>query len=238
MFDIYLTTHAVPETAAGVDAVYGKIWIETYNETFISSLVTWDQAAYQHSWQLAMSRIIEGAEKSALITSYVEPHKSKYLIWWPLYRRDETIYVQNQMLFYDQLEKPFSLEQSWEFIKKRQTVNAEGNQVSEWTTNVSSLRECLAPAQSVGSTGTPIWAWRASSSRLISLENRGQTDTQSVTVEQSGQQSACGACFPLLAFGSQSRAPASSCSRSDLQKSLWSIPMTIPVSRLRRDYWC
>ena len=115
--------------------------------TFIASLYYWSPLQYEQQWLTALRRVVEGANRSVLITSYVEPPlvvtSDDYLVWWPLYRAEDVVYVQNQMLFFKTLKAPFSIECPWEFVRDRQALNAEGVQVSEWVTNVQSIRECL-----------------------------------------------------------------------------------------------
>jgi CdiI N-terminal domain len=144
MFEIILTDERVPETDSGVVALYGKICVGDYAETFITSLVSWNPNAYERHWVSALRRLLEGASKSALITSYVEPELADHLVWWPLYREGDTVYVQNHMLFYDQLEKPFSPRDPWQTVPQRRTVNGEGQRISEWVTDLSSVQKCLA----------------------------------------------------------------------------------------------
>ncbi len=77
---------------------------------------------YQQHWESALGRLVEGATKSALITSDADPTVAKYIFWWPLYRDGDTVYVQNQMLHYDQLPRPFSILDPWKSIHERRTV--------------------------------------------------------------------------------------------------------------------
>jgi hypothetical protein len=144
MFEIILTDEIVPETDPGVVALYGKIYVGDFAETFITSLVSWNQKAYERHWASALRRLLEGASKSALITSYVEPGLADHLVWWPLYREGDTVYVQNHMLFYDQLGKPFSSGDPWRSVPQRRTVNPEGQRISEWETDLSSIQKCLS----------------------------------------------------------------------------------------------
>jgi len=152
MFDIYLTeelvTEPVSEGRPDVEALYGKIRIGEFQETFIASLFFWSRTQYEQHWRTALERIIAGATQSALITSYAEPPANvtgdDYLVWWPLYREGDLVYVHNQLLFFRQLSRPFSVEHPWESIGERETVDDEGAQISEWITSVQSIRDCLA----------------------------------------------------------------------------------------------
>jgi hypothetical protein len=144
IFDIFLTDEIVRETEPGVVALYGKICIGDYLETFIASLHSWNKAMYQQHWESALGRLVEGETKSALITSYVDPKAATYSMWWPLYRDGDAVYMQNHMLFYDQLQRPFSITNPWESIPERRTATADGRHISEWTTDLPSISKCIA----------------------------------------------------------------------------------------------
>ena len=143
MFKILLTEEIVPETDPGVTAVYGKIEIGQYSETFVCSLVSWDRLRYRRHWWQSLRRLLDGADRSALITSYVQPELANHLVWWPLYRQGKTVHVQNQLLFYNQLPAPFSERNPWSSVGERKILNAEGRTISEWTTDIDSIRTFL-----------------------------------------------------------------------------------------------
>ena len=65
MFDIFLTKEVIPEAGPGVVALYGKICIGDYQETFIASLYSWNEAMYLQHWESALRRLVEGETKSA-----------------------------------------------------------------------------------------------------------------------------------------------------------------------------
>jgi hypothetical protein len=143
IFNIYLTEEPVPELDPGVRAVYGKIRINDYRETFVASLIFWGAHDYERQWIAALQRLVEGANRSILISSYVEPVSEGFLFCWTLYRVGETVCIQNQMLFFDQLSGPFNVESPWDSVGKRESFNAEGLKISEWTTTVNSIHGCL-----------------------------------------------------------------------------------------------
>jgi hypothetical protein len=144
MFDISISDAAIQGLDSGENAVYSTIIIGDFYETFYTSLVSWTRERYQSHWQAALARIIAGAERSALIASYVEPKLSKQLMWWPLYREANDVYIQNHLLFFDHLSLPFSADHAWDFVRDRQTINSEGQRISEWCANIDSLHKFLS----------------------------------------------------------------------------------------------
>ena len=141
MFDIYLTDEVVPESEG--HAVYGKVRIEDYTETFVASLVCWTPARYEQHWREACQRLVGAEQESALISSYVESPMSEFLVWWPLYRDGQVVHVRNELVIFSQLSKPFSIEDPWSSIRERRILAEEGSQISEWDTRIESLREFL-----------------------------------------------------------------------------------------------
>ena len=105
--------------------------IGNWKESFLSSLYEWTKQDYERHWHAAITSLTQGADKAALITEYVGPKASSKLMWWPLYRLENIVYVQNHLLFYDQLTEPFSLADADRFIRDRQTVNEDGKRISE-----------------------------------------------------------------------------------------------------------
>jgi hypothetical protein len=141
VFDIYLTTEFVSES--NHEAVYGRIQIEDYTETFVCSLVCWSAAQYENHWREACQRLIDGRQQSALISSYVEPSMSEFLVWWPLYSDGQVVHVRNELVEYSQLRKPFSDKDPWSSIRARKIATDEGAKISEWDTGIQSIQEFL-----------------------------------------------------------------------------------------------
>jgi hypothetical protein len=89
-----------------------------------------------------------GADRSALITDYVDPPAYPYsggcLFWWRLYRDGDTVYVQNHILFFEQLSQPFSAECPWNSVRDRRVFNEDGQKVSEWPTTIEEIKYFLS----------------------------------------------------------------------------------------------
>jgi hypothetical protein len=140
MFDIHLTQEIVPESDGF--ALYGKIQIDGYVETFIASLVNWTRSQYEMHWLNACQRMIDGETQTVLITTYVEPSISEFLMWWPLYREGDIVHVRNEILIYETLNRPFDVEHPWAFIRKRE-IFEDGYKIPEWNTQIQSIKEFI-----------------------------------------------------------------------------------------------
>lgn len=143
MFDIYLTNEVVPELGPDSFAVYGKIIAADMSDTFIASLIIWNAEQYLRQWKGALKRIVAGESKSALVVSYADPSMAEFLIWWPLYREGDAVYLQNQILLFDQLKSPWRPDMLEDYVPDRRATNDGGAMISEWTVQLRDIQGWL-----------------------------------------------------------------------------------------------
>lgn len=122
-----------PYDDPGVAAAVGRVVLGENEECFISTLKEWSRQDYEAQWKRAIELFIDGADRAMLVTEYLSPNNASHLVGWVLYKGvDDIVYMQNQLLFYDQLDKPFSVKMVEKFIKSRTVSDEDGNAVSEW----------------------------------------------------------------------------------------------------------
>jgi hypothetical protein len=119
----------------------GVLILGETKEYFGSSLYQWGKADYESQWRHAIKTLLNGEGRAALITEYVSPEASTHLEWWPMYLVGNTAFIQNQLLFYDRLVKPFSMQSAFSYVGERRTTNQEGKKISEWTVSMTELEE-------------------------------------------------------------------------------------------------
>jgi hypothetical protein len=123
----------------------GKIIIGDFTETFMVPLGFWDESDYRHSWRRAFEVLNANLHStSCLMTSMTDPDNSNFLICWPMYREGEDVYIQNAIIFLDEIEGAFDPEAPWSFVQPRHRIDEDGNKISEWVTTMGSLREFFA----------------------------------------------------------------------------------------------
>jgi hypothetical protein len=133
---LYLEDGAAP-------AAHGLLSIGNFREAFYSSLAHWSQEQYRKQWCEAILAIVNGATKSALIVDFPTPDTASHLEWWPIYRVNDTCYLQDHLLFFDQLTEPFSPDLPIGSLKDRETVSENGDPISEWSVPLSELDQFL-----------------------------------------------------------------------------------------------
>jgi hypothetical protein len=133
-------------TAADDPAVaVGEIQLGDYRESFHAVTGYWSTQDYEASWTAALRRLLAGGAVSCLVTSLTDPQEATFITAWPLYLNQETeeVYVQNQILFLDELPAPFAPDLPWESVDPRTTVDEDGRKISEWKITLTDIENFL-----------------------------------------------------------------------------------------------
>jgi CdiI N-terminal domain len=142
-FSIGLLSDPVPDLDQGVVASHGLIEIGSFQERFIASLMYWKADDYERHWKQALARIVESFDASCLITSIVNPSVASHLFWWPMYRVQDTVYIQHHILFFDTLSSPFNQNDPYSSIPRRRIIDEDGNHLSEWSVTTKDIESFL-----------------------------------------------------------------------------------------------
>lgn len=141
-FSIEFLPDRVPDLDTGDPAAYGQITFSDDQERFLASLRFWDTRRYEAQWLDGLRRITKD-QTSCLITSITDPRHSTYLFWWPMYRYDGIVHVQNHLLLFNQLMKDFNSDNPYEHIPTRETISENGRQISEWVATLDEIESFL-----------------------------------------------------------------------------------------------
>ena len=125
------------------ESTVGVIEIDSFQEHFIAPLTYWSADDYKRHWKLSIERILKLSATSCLITSMLNPAEASFIFWWPMYLAGDTVFIQNQILFFDKLEPAFDEGDIYASIPERQTVDVDGNVISEWSIHRKDLEDFL-----------------------------------------------------------------------------------------------
>jgi hypothetical protein len=118
----------------------GRITVGAFSETFRMDLSFWGVHEYRRSWSRALKRLDnQESIDSCLISSITDPVVSNFILCWPIYRRGEDVFVQNSLIFLDEISGQFNAEEPWLHIGPHHTVNEDGVRISEWRTGISEV---------------------------------------------------------------------------------------------------
>lgn len=116
----------------------GEIKIGDFRETFDMAMGYWTIFDYKRQWVDGLRRVLTGKD-SSLITSIMDPESANYIVWWPLYVRGSNVIVHNQLLFLDQLKQNFCIDDPYAHLPAYSNRNDDGDEISEWVTNISDI---------------------------------------------------------------------------------------------------
>jgi hypothetical protein len=142
-FSINLLPEPVLDVDPGVTASYGEIEIGSFRERFVASLMYWRANDYKSHWDKALERIVYQSDTSCLITSIVDPSVASHLFWWPMYRVNDVIYIQNQILFFEHRSSPFNERECFSYVSGHRTLDEDGSRISEWSVPVEDIESFL-----------------------------------------------------------------------------------------------
>lgn len=121
----------------------GVIRLGEDHEYFESVLGFWGLDDYNAIWTAGLRRLISGTSTSCLATSVTDPSSANFVEVWPLYREESDVYVQNHLLFLDQLPHELDPTEPWESVHPRSVVDEDGQRISEWRVSIDDIEEFL-----------------------------------------------------------------------------------------------
>ena len=114
-----------------------KITINDFWEINLMSEDYWTREDYKRQWKEGFARLKQ-YDTSCLVASIQHPQKNVPLLnWWILYKIDNEIMIQNQLLYNEIYKeevgnKLFLPETCYNFITPRVTHTTSGHKISEW----------------------------------------------------------------------------------------------------------
>lgn len=119
----------------------GELKLGEHSEYFEAVLEFWGLEDYERSWAEGLRRLLDGASVSCLATSMIDPPTPNFVEVWPLYRDGDDVYVQDQLIFMDQLTHEFDPAAPWDSVRPRAVVNEDGRKIQEWRVGLDDVRE-------------------------------------------------------------------------------------------------
>jgi hypothetical protein len=83
------------------------------------------------------------SHRTISITSITEPAHANFITWWPVYRIGPTVFIQNHLLFLEQLPTNFDVSDPYVHVPERHQFSEEGECVSEWEIPALALERFL-----------------------------------------------------------------------------------------------
>ncbi|HSC25055.1 MAG TPA: hypothetical protein VLB80_02460 [Candidatus Babeliales bacterium] len=130
-----------PKKKWGHLSAKGEIQINDFRETLYIPLGWWSLDDYKKQWHEGIERL-SYYDRTCFIVAVNNPQKRRFIEWWVLYKIDDKVYVQNQIIISDIYterigDKPFTLKTCYDFIPERgEPYDEDGNKISEWVVDL------------------------------------------------------------------------------------------------------
>lgn len=127
----------------------GQITIGDFKESFIMPLDSWTIEEYKQQWREGLERIKTHNSSCLIATLSGLKRDYPFIILWALYKENDTIFIQNKLLFdeiFEQISQglpPFNSKTCYLYLLPRKTTSSSGNKISEWKTNLNAINEFL-----------------------------------------------------------------------------------------------
>jgi hypothetical protein len=150
-FTIEFLDTLLPDYTRSGEYADGRIVVDDYEETFSAALDVMSKRDYMAQWVAGIKRILRGHETSAIVTSYADRGGEILGMWYSLYRQADTavVLIHNHLMLRDVVGGNFAVARYFEFVPPYESVNEDGERISEWLTSVSDLTECHTRLQRV-----------------------------------------------------------------------------------------
>jgi hypothetical protein len=151
MFSIRFFTPAVVNEAgwphAGAELVVGDGRV-----CFLVDLSYWSIPAYQHQWREGISRLVQGAQTTALMSAYRGRGESAHVMW-ALWRDNGHVYVQEQSVVPADLEVPFDPDDPYVHVGDRIPASENALPIPEWRCDIEHVHAANLGIRWPGSLG-------------------------------------------------------------------------------------
>lgn len=133
-------TNLPAEEIFGERCKWCEIRINEFSERFVAPIEQWMLDDYNQQWKTAVTRIIKGAIKDYFMASMRDPEKSDFVSVYAMYREEERVYVQNQIIICSGNEEIIRSGDLSSLVNDREIETDDGERISEWETSIEDLK--------------------------------------------------------------------------------------------------
>ena len=121
----------------------GEIKIGGYVENFFVPTEYWSRKEYLNSWKNSLRQGLREGSHAVLLTSMRDPQVSDFIFYWVVFIEGDQAYIQNRILFFEEISQPFDPEKINSYVSRRAEFNEDGIEISQWMVGVASIVDFL-----------------------------------------------------------------------------------------------
>ncbi len=119
-----------------------KIIINDFSEELLLPLDFWGVNDYISHWRKQLTQFLsDKQDKTYLITEMHNPNTANFIRWWIIYRENDSVFFQEQLVFMDDIVGVFSPDDAYSYIEERRVITEDGDEISEWEARVSDVTD-------------------------------------------------------------------------------------------------
>lgn len=121
------------------------IQLDEHVEHFPLDLSYWNAEAYVKQWRDSLKALVtENHSVALLITSVEPPAEAGRCTAFVLYKEGDSVFVQQHLLAYRDSRSSINWRRLLASVGRRETIDEDGNRISEWNTEMEDIRAFLA----------------------------------------------------------------------------------------------
>ncbi|MDA3798944.1 MAG: hypothetical protein PF692_07680 [Kiritimatiellae bacterium] len=141
IFEITMDLESPPFKYCREKCMQGRITIGEFSERLYIPISVWKPGDYFKQWKEGLRRVLNSELDSCLVVAMRKVRwTSDNLEIWPIYNDSEHVFIHNQILFNKDIRKKFVKHDIYYFINERETIDEEGNKISEWKIPIESVK--------------------------------------------------------------------------------------------------
>lgn len=123
----------------GEPVIRGEFFLSGCKEEFALPVSYWSRYDYFENWKKMVADGVGSRANTAIVTSMRDPKKMNFLFMWAFYFGGENVYVQNKIIFMDEVEGRFDSSRMNSYLGERITHNEDGERISEWVVKLNDV---------------------------------------------------------------------------------------------------
>lgn len=120
----------------------GELVVGDARMCFLVDLSHWGMPDYQYQWRQGITRLLQGAPSTALMTAYRGRGDSAHVMW-ALWRDEGYVYVQEQSVLPADLDMPFDPNDPYLHVGERIPAAVHGLPIPEWRVAIEHVQAAL-----------------------------------------------------------------------------------------------
>jgi hypothetical protein len=136
-FDIVVGEKTIEQNGEPVNR--GEFLLCGCKEEFALPVSYWSRYDYFKNWKRMVADGLGSQANSAIVTSMRDPRYMNFINLWAFYYGGENVYVQNKILFMDEIEGRFNPNRMNSYLGERITLNEDGVRISEWVVKLDDV---------------------------------------------------------------------------------------------------